>query len=84
MKGPQNLLEIEMLIRSVYLADGAKVGASTEHLAAADRLVTAGCARWAMTGHIAATEAGRFYVAHLLTVPYPVTKQVYTIPEVQS
>jgi hypothetical protein len=84
MKRPFNPLELELLMQAIYMAHGAKVNASAEHVAAADRLVQAGCVRWAMTGHVAATERGQFYIKHLLSIPYPVDKVQFVIPEAST
>lgn len=81
LKYPENVLELEMLLQSYYSAamlTDATQCRSDQHRAALHRLVRNGLVEL-YNERINVTEMGRFYVQHLLTVPYPET--AFRIPE---
>lgn len=88
MKHPLNPLELEMLIQTYYRADGPehRPSHSEAHQEAGNRLVKADVCAWTAGKPytLRCTERGEFYIRHLLSIPYPVDKQAFVIPEKQS
>jgi hypothetical protein len=79
MKTARNAIELEMLIQLYYSAEPIDHTRSVAHGEAARRLVDSGVADETPQG-LAITEAGTFFVQHLLVIPYPKTKVSYFIP----
>lgn len=82
MKGPQNLLEIEMLIHAHVYAE-FKPKRSEAHDDALNRLISADMLKLKPGDlTVRTTLRGQFWVEHLTTIPYPV--ESYKIPEEQT
>lgn len=84
--GPQNTIELEMLLQAYYMADGPQVLCSDAHKAAAERLVNTGVCAWkaGKSYCLRTTAKGEFYINHLMTISYPVETTTFVIPEAQS
>lgn len=80
MKTARNAIELEMLIQIYYSGEPINHTRSIAHGEAARRLVDSGVADETPQG-LALTEAGEFFIQHLLAIPYPKTKVSYFIPE---
>lgn len=78
---PRNVIELELLLQLYYMGDPPDHRRSSAHIEAAHHLVLAGVAEWVTPSSIAITEAGKFYMCHLVTVPYPEERTVFHIPK---
>jgi hypothetical protein len=82
VNGPQNLLEIELLIKAHVYAE-FKPPTSEAHDDALNRLLQADMVNIsASDATVTTTLRGQFWVEHLRTIPYPV--ESYRIPETES
>jgi hypothetical protein len=76
----RNAVELEMLIKLYYSGDPVSYEHSVAAREAAQRLARHGVAEW-HNHDLVITEAGTFFVKHLLEIPYPKQKMVFFIPE---
>jgi hypothetical protein len=82
VNGPQNLLEIELLIKAHVYAE-FKPPTSRAHDEAVNRLMKLDMIRLNVDDlTVTTTLRGQFWVNHLCTIPFPV--ESYRIPETES
>jgi hypothetical protein len=81
MRGPQNLLELEMMVQ-IRFTSNFRPTDSVPHRDAVMRLLAAGMVTYqADSDYLIPTERGMFWVDYLMEIPYPVER--FTIPEVK-
>jgi hypothetical protein len=84
MSRPRNVAELEMLLQLYYSGEPVNYTRSVTHGEAARRLVDAGVAEMNSLTGLVITDAGKFYVKHMLTIQYPVATYTFSIPQGQA
>ncbi|WP_244832366.1 hypothetical protein [Caballeronia sp. TF1N1] len=84
MISPMNVVELEMLLQAYYLGDGPDAEQNPATREAAHRLTKLDLCRYVQDGgdgtRLRIEPKGKFYVEHLLTIPYPEEVMSFQIP----
>lgn len=78
---PLNVVELELLFTTYWSGAPVRYDMSEQHNEAGHRLIAAEVVTPFKTHELKITDAGKFYVLHLLTIPYPESKTVFYIPD---